>query len=115
MHELSIAMNLIKIIEQTAAQNNMGIVTSVLVRAGELTSVEPETLTFCFDQVKQDTIAAAAELTVEIVPLIARCEKCNSEFRVEELQFYCPHCENKEIKVTQGEEIQLFQLEGEVA
>ena len=112
MHELSIAIRILELIKHTANANNLKKVSKVIVQAGELAAIVPESLQFCFDEIKKNTVAAEAELLVEIVPLKANCSPCAKEFRIEDLQFTCPVCGNKDIQITAGEEISLYQLDG---
>ncbi len=113
MHELSIAMSLLEIIERTARANGMSRVTKVLVKAGELTSVEPESLSFCFNEIKKESIAASAELLVEVVPLQGCCPVCGSDFDIKDSKLFCSMCGNRDIRIIAGEELCLFQVEGE--
>ena len=113
MHELSIAVNLLALIDKTARRHQMVQVNKVIVRAGELTAIVPQSLRFCFDEIKKGTVAAQAELQVEIMPLGGYCPQCQREFKIEALRFSCPQCQNQEIKVVTGEEISLYQVDGE--
>jgi hydrogenase nickel incorporation protein HypA/HybF len=51
-----------------------------------------------------------ARLSIERVPLEARCAVCEHEFPVRTFRFVCPHCEARDVWIVRGEELMLETL-----
>lgn len=113
MHEMSIARNLLEMIERYAPTNGRARVKIVRLRIGELARVVPESLRFCFEVASEGTVADGAELVIETVPLVGRCPACNFEFPIESYMFICPHCYSPDIELVSGNELDVVELEVE--
>lgn len=113
VHEMSIAQSLLSIILQESDNHQASRVVSVALKVGELSSVEPGSLRFCFELIAEGTIAQGAELQIERVPVICRCEECGTEFTVEQLLFVCPSCQSRRVEVLSGRELNIQSLEVE--
>lgn len=111
MHELSLAEQLLPPLLETAEDHRAGRVTAVVVRAGALQQIVPESLAMAFAAVAAGTIAEGATLTVETVPVTARCRRCQHEFEVQEFLFVCPTCGVADVETTGGTELFLQSLE----
>lgn len=113
MHEMSIAQSLLNIILQESETHQVRRVVSVALKVGELSSVETESLRFCFELIAEGTIVEGAELRIERVPVTCRCEECDAEFSVEHLLFICPSCGSRRVEVLSGRELNIQSLEAE--
>lgn len=113
MHEMSIARNLLEVIERYAPANGSARVKVVRLRIGELAGVVPESLRFCFEVASEGTVAHGAELVIETVPLIGRCRTCGVAFHVEGYVFICPHCGSPRVELISGNELDVVELEVE--
>ncbi len=114
MHEFSIVQSLLSLIEEHARKNNANSVSKVVVKIGKLSGVEPHLLKMAFDTFKEKTICENAELEMIIQDVIALCENCNKEFKIENNQFICPYCEGFNLKILDGEDMYLISLELDV-
>jgi hydrogenase nickel incorporation protein HypA/HybF len=65
MHELSIAMRLVQLVEEQIAAEPQAKVTAVYIRIGVLSSVVPEALEFVWGPATQDSPLQGAELQIE--------------------------------------------------
>jgi hydrogenase nickel incorporation protein HypA/HybF len=65
MHELSIAMRLVELVEEQLAAEPGAKVTTVNIRIGVLSSVVPEALEFVWGPATQDSRLQGAELRIE--------------------------------------------------
>ena len=113
MHEMAIAQSLLDIILQEGETHRVRRVVSVALKVGELSSVVPESLRFCFELIAQGTIVEGAELQIERVAVTCRCEDCGKEFSVEHLLFVCPSCRSRRVEVLSGRELNIQSLEAE--
>ena len=114
MHELSIALSVLDIVCTTAADAGLSRVDTVRLRVGRATGVLPEALRFAFDCSKAGTPAAGAALEIELVPIGGSCAVCNRDFTSPEpFVLACPLCGGASFRVTAGDELAVFDLEGE--
>ena len=100
MHEMSLAMGVLQIVEEAARAQRFRRVRSVLLEIGELSMVEAEAMRFCFDAVSRGTLAEGATLTV---------------IRVLGQALYdpCPACGGHPVQATGGTEMRVKELEVE--
>ena len=112
MHELSIALRLLPIVQEKAREHALARVERVVVRVGRLTGVIPESLAFCFGVVARETVAEGAQVTIEEVATRAKCRVCGETFDVESFAFCCPACSTADVKVIAGRELALTLIEG---
>jgi hydrogenase nickel incorporation protein HypA/HybF len=109
MHELSMCEAIYEIVDRTAAGRP---VTVVHLRVGQLRQVVPETLTYCWTVVSDQTELAGSQLEVDSVPVTLRCLDCDSTTTLaDELLLLCTQCDGAHVRVTAGEEFMLTSLE----
>ncbi len=113
MHEMSLAENIMQIIEETALEQKFSRVKTVWLKIGQLACVEQESLRFFFDVVTQDSIAQQAKLEIIEVAGQAQCSQCNCHVSIVTLYEACPHCGNYSLQVIQGDGMQIKELEVE--
>ncbi len=112
MHEMSIAEMLLNIVLNEAHSHSISMIEKILVQIGEMAAVNSEALKFCFSVISKDTIAENAILDIEIVPIVARCQKCGLIFQVENFSFKCPDCDIITNDWISGREITVVSIEG---
>jgi hydrogenase nickel incorporation protein HypA/HybF len=113
MHELGIIQSIFTTVEQVATENKLKSISKVVLKVGALRQIVPEFLQYAFTSVTEGTIAQAAKLEIEIVPITAKCSNCGAEFGIEEHVYACPKCESAAVKIITGKEIVIENIEGE--
>ena len=114
MHELSLAENIMQIIEETALEQKFTRdtrVKTVWLEIGQLACVEQESLRFYFDVVTQDSIAQQAKLEIIEIAGQALCNQCDHNVPITTHYEACPHCGNYALRVIQGDGMQIKELE----
>jgi len=111
MHEVSIAQSIVSIVEKSLPENNSKKVTSVYLTIGRLSGIEIEALKFAFSFVKENTALEQAELVINILNGSAICNDCGTEFELSEYATPCPKCGSFSLKIVQGKETQVTQIE----
>ena len=113
MHELSLAESLLQLIEEAAIKQNFTRVRTVWLELGQLTCVEQESLRFYFDVITQDSIAQQAKL--EFIAIFGQgvCDHCHRSMFIASYHSICTHCGSYAVKITQGEEMRIKELEVE--
>ncbi|MGD8539359.1 MAG: hydrogenase maturation nickel metallochaperone HypA [Candidatus Aminicenantes bacterium] len=114
MHELSVVASLFEILEENVREQRGKRITLVKLQIGALSGIVPELLATAFDIYKKDTIAAEAELEINIVPLKVRCEDCQKVMTKDDFVFICDHCSSTNIKTLAGTEMILEKMDIEV-
>ena len=115
MHELGIAEDLFRIVEDKAKENNLKAVTKIVVVVGEASGIEEDFLRHnLMDHLMPGTIAEKAELEITKEPLQASCLACGIETDSRQsFSLRCPNCGDNNLEVTQGKSVYLQSIEGE--
>ena len=113
MHEYSIITSLIEMCEREASAHNATAVERIKIALGERSGVESALLRSAFETFKLDSVVCAkAVLEIESRGVMLACEACGGEFGAQGLQYgICPNCQSHNVKITQGKELDLLNLE----
>ncbi|MBU1340759.1 MAG: hydrogenase maturation nickel metallochaperone HypA [Proteobacteria bacterium] len=112
MHEMGIAQQLIQIaLDSIPKYIESPRVEKVNLRIGKLASVVEHSLTFCFEIIAKDTPLENARLIIEVVPVRVHCKSCDHQWEVTGPVFKCPFCEDGEVEMMTGREIEITSLE----
>ena len=108
MHEMAITQGIIEICESHAKGRR---IQSVDVEIGELSSVVPEAIEFCFEACSQGTLAEGARLNIIRIPGSGLCMDCGSETTLTALFGACSHCGSFRVTPVTGEEMRVREIE----
>jgi hydrogenase nickel incorporation protein HypA/HybF len=114
MHEASIALSIIDIVQAKCMEEGCNAVDSIRVRIGKAAGILPDALVFAFDASKDATIAKNAKLVIESIPVGGTCNDCKKEFEAPDDAQYvlsCPHCGSLSYEVTRGREMEIIDME----
>jgi hydrogenase nickel incorporation protein HypA/HybF len=111
MHEISIAQNALELAIQTAQSSGATRIHQLQLRVGAMSGVVPEALLFAFEVVRRGTMADAASLKVETVPVTRWCPDCQVEFSSLDPVQECPKCHQFSHELRSGTELELASLE----
>jgi len=113
LHELGIAHDILDIAVAEAGRHQAKKVTEIRLRVGVLRAIEPEHLEFMFAHISRDTVADAARLAIEEVPVQVECASCGiSECKA--FTWDCPRCRGFDISVTGGDVLEIVSMDVEV-
>ncbi|MFO7816509.1 MAG: hydrogenase maturation nickel metallochaperone HypA [Thermodesulfobacteriota bacterium] len=117
MHEMSIAQNLIQIIDEEMTKHDVQKLYKVKVVHGTLSHVVPEALETAFEVLTQDTRLQGAEFLTEEKPLRVKCRECGHEFSPEGedlIIMTCPECKTEfGHEILSGKELFIEEIEAE--
>ncbi len=113
MHEMSLAENMLQIIEESARTQNFQRVRTVVLEIGALSAVEPDAMRFCFDAVTRGSIAEGARLEILDRPGEGWCTECSKTVLLRERFGLCPECGGARVEITSGNEMRVKELEVE--
>jgi hydrogenase nickel incorporation protein HypA/HybF len=111
MHEAAIVRRIIDIAEKEAREAGSLQILLIKLKVGEFRGVATEALEFAFAVMKSGTMASAARLEMETIPLRLDCRECReSRFGISDLSFTCSGCGGPMI-ITAGRELEIEYLE----
>jgi len=114
MHELSLVMSLLRIVEEQSLKTPFEKVESILLSFGRLSCIDPQALEFAFSIQSRGTRAQGAVLRFDIRPVRVYCLNCEEEWSPPAFTGTCPSCGGTEVLLTGGtEEMTLVELEAE--
>lgn len=111
MHELSLAENMLELIQEQSQRDGFNKVTKVVLEIGKLSHVEADAMRFCFDAVVSNSIADGALLDIIHTPASAICPQCSSHSNPENLYDPCPSCGAFGLEVFEGDQVRIKSLE----
>jgi hydrogenase nickel incorporation protein HypA/HybF len=111
MHELSIAMSVLEVVEEEAERRGV-TVSAVRLKLGPLAGVIKEALLSAYELAREGTSLAQCQLVIEEVPIVAFCTQCNAERSVVSIQHLCcAVCGTPTPKIITGRELEVTALE----
>lgn len=109
MHELSLCGAIYEIADRAAAGRAVSVIH---LQVGRLRQVVPDTLTYCWAVVCDDTPLEGSHLDVDYRPVTLRCERCGEDTTVsKDLTLLCGACGADRVSVTSGEELLVTSLD----
>lgn len=113
MHEMALAEEVLQIVQDAARREGCRRVRALWLEIGQLSSVEPEAMRFCFEAVARDSIAAGARLEIVAAAGAAWCDECAEPVELAALGEACPRCGGYRLRVTGGTQMRVRQMEAE--
>jgi hydrogenase nickel incorporation protein HypA/HybF len=111
MHELSLAQNIVDIVQQHVPADQAKSVATIKLRIGQMSGVVADSLDFCFSAITSATPLSSARLRIEHIPFTLRCSTCNNSFTSEFGTVLCPTCGSENTEVIGGTEMQIVEIE----
>ena len=107
MHELSICQALVGQVEAVARAEHAMAVSDIFVSVGPLSGVEPPLLHNAFPIAAAGTVASAATLHLDFMPIRVTCGECGKESEVPANRLVCTHCGDWRTQLVSGDELML--------
>ncbi len=110
MHEISVCQSILKTIETEMDNSDLSTVREIHLKVGILSNIDAELLKHVFTFVKLDSLFNDAELYVEVVDILAKCDSCENIFTVKNYKFVCPACDEPVINILEGKELLIHKI-----
>lgn len=116
MHELGLAQDLFRIVAEKAQENKLKKVTKLRIKVGVASGIEADFLRHSLlEHTLPETMAEGAELEFVEELLLAQCPDCQKEIKAQaQLTLSCPDCGSRDIEITQGKDVYLESIEGDI-
>ncbi len=111
MHELSIANNILDIVQQHVPAGQLSLVKSIRLKIGEQAGVVVDSLEFSFSALTTDSPLRSARLEVERIPFVVACNSCGESSASESGVVACPRCGSLETRIVSGTELRVAEIE----
>ncbi len=111
MHELSIALGIVKIAEDETAKVKAERVTKIALEIGVLAGIEIDSLNFVWSSAVENTVLENAEKEILIIDGVGKCIDCDTEFAMENIYDCCPNCGSNFKGILKGKELKVKTLE----
>lgn len=108
MHELSIVIDLLDIVEDNAKKHNALVVHEIELAVGDLAGVEFDALEFAIDNAPRSELLKNAKFIIQRVAPVARCTDCSHEFKTTNYADTCPACNSFRTELTKGNELKII-------
>ena len=113
MHEMSLAENVLQLIQDAAEREGFQRVKAVWLEIGARATVVPQALEFCFDAVTRGSLAEGARLEFIAVPAGGICLACSQAVVLAPGADACPQCGSYQLQITSGDDMRVKELEVE--
>lgn len=110
MHELGVVMEVVKAVEEFAAENGLTEIESLTLEIGELSSMVPRYVEACFPAAAEGTLLEHARLVIETVRGNGRCRGCGKIFHVLSNEGKCPFCGEERPEALGGLEFNIREI-----
>ena len=111
MHELSILVETIRIVEEMAEEQHIDNVKAIVLQIGELSPVVPKFLEDYLPYVVEDKPRFKdTTLEIEMLPGMAKCQACDTVFNVIKNEGYCPKCRSFDKDLLCGQEFLIKEI-----
>jgi hydrogenase nickel incorporation protein HypA/HybF len=112
MHELSLTLSILAIVEDYAQKHGFDRVRSLKLSYGRMSCIDPKALTFAFEIQAKGTRAEGANLTFDVQPIVVHCLDCGKDSELPSYAAVCPQCGGENVMVTGGtEELRLLDMD----
>lgn len=110
MHEVTILVELVKMVESAAKENNVARIDTVTIQIGQLSSIVPRYMREYYPNTTEGTILEGSELKIEMIPGNGLCHHCDKVFNVAKNKGKCPICGADDWEILSGREFNLKEI-----
>lgn len=110
MHEITILVELIKMVETAAIENNIAEIDTIVVQIGEMSSIIPRYMMEYFLNTAEGTLLENSKLKIEMIPANGLCHHCNKVFNIVKNKGKCPCCKADDWEILSGMEFILKEI-----
>jgi hydrogenase nickel incorporation protein HypA/HybF len=111
MHELSIALSVLEVVEEEAERRGV-TVSAVRLKLGPLAGVIKDALISAFDLAREGTSLEKCSLVIEEVPIMAFCPQCQTERTIQSPQHIsCAICGTPTPQIISVRELEVTAME----
>ncbi len=111
MHEMSIALGIVKIATDEAKKAKVDSFAFIDLEIGTLAGIEFDSLDFVWKPATMDSVLEKTTKRVHKIQAKAKCMDCDSNFTLINIHDSCPKCKSFFKIILQGKELRVKSLE----
>lgn len=111
MHELSVALGIVKIAEDVVEKEKATSVDLIELEIGTLAGIAFDSLDFVWESAVKNTVLEHAKRRINRIKGEARCIDCDAVFEINHLYDECPECHSHVKGILKGKELRVKALE----
>lgn len=111
MHELSIVLNVIEIVEEEAMKAGAESVSAIELDIGKLSTIESAAFEFAWKHGIRNSVLETSELTINYIPGRGKCSECNTLYDMNALYDSCPECGCFFSEIIEGKELSIKSIQ----
>jgi hydrogenase nickel incorporation protein HypA/HybF len=111
MHELSVALGIVKIAENEIKKVRAKKVELIELEIGTLAGIEFDALDFVWNAAVKNTVLEKARKRINKIPAKAKCGDCEKIYPIQFIHDNCPSCGSFLKNIIQGKELRVVSLE----
>jgi hydrogenase nickel incorporation protein HypA/HybF len=92
MHELSLAMEVIRIAERESERIPSAAIKEISIEVGDLSGVEADAFQSALELLTSDSVLDGASINIIRTSGTGICNSCNKEFEMHSFMAACPDC-----------------------
>lgn len=110
MHELTVLVELVDMVEDVAKENDVKHVEKLVLQIGQLSSLVPRFMKEYYPNTIEGTILEGSTLEIESIPGNGLCHHCEKIFNVVQNKGKCPICGADDWELLSGQEFILKEI-----
>lgn len=110
MHEMSIALGIVKIATEESVNSEVDRFTGIDLEIGSLAGIEIDALNFVWEAAVRDSVLENAEKKIQIIQAMAKCIDCQNEYKIDFIHQPCPTCDGFRKEILNGKELRVKNL-----
>jgi hydrogenase nickel incorporation protein HypA/HybF len=111
MHELSVAMGIVRIAEEELSKSSAHAIEAIELEIGDLAGIEMDSLEYVWDAAVRGTVLEKAQRKIHRIGGRGVCLDCDQEYELEQHFDSCPNCNSFLKQILQGKELRVKALQ----
>lgn len=107
MHELSVALGIVKIAEDEFKKVKARTIESIELEIGLLAGIELESLDFVWEAAVKETVLEHAKKEIIITKGEGKCLDCDTVYELKNIYDSCPKCKSSLRIIMKGKELRV--------
>lgn len=107
MHELSIAMEILRIIENDISNKQSKKVTEIELDIGQMAGVDIGNLRFVLENISSQALFDGCRIHINTIQPLSHCNLCGAVFPVRNLFESCAVCHSSDVRLVCGNELKI--------
>jgi hydrogenase nickel incorporation protein HypA/HybF len=110
MHELSLALEVIRIAGSEADKIMAKSIHEIVIEVGDLSGVEADAFKSALELLSKDSVLDKARINIIRSTGKGRCKSCDHEFEMTNIMATCPKCQAFPSEIIGGQEFRVLSL-----